>query len=280
MGRRTRDKVEHPHGLLPQCGRLPSAPLIAALLLAPAGAPASSTVAGPPPPDPRDTPVLTRLEVPQGPDTAPPESRKQRARRYLTRQVARSARHLDHGVLGVAVGLGTPHVYRVELALGLADHVTLGLTAHWLPGESRPEWTPKAAVAFFRGRLLGVGAVFHQILYPPTKSDDDPKTVEFQRRAHYLMGTVSLSQAWFTAGLDLGWARGREAVALLTDKDLKAMHYYDVRDRLGAGLHLRVGTRRVGLTAQLTYPYTSFELALDLRFGLFELRKRGGWRQL
>lgn len=259
---------------------MPSASLIAAALLALAGEPASSQVHGPPPPDPRDTPVLTRLEVAQGPYAAPPESRRQRTRRYLTRAVARSARYLDHGVLGVGVGVGTPQVYRVELALGLLDHITLGVTAHWLPGERAPRWTPKGAVAFFRGRLLEVGASYHQLLYPATKVDDDPKTVEFPRRAHYLLGNVSLSQAWFTAGLDIGWARGREAVTLLTDKDLQDGHYYDVRDRLGAGLHLRFGTRRVGLIAQVNYPYTSFELVLDLRFGLFELRSRGGWKQL
>jgi hypothetical protein len=93
------------------------------------------------------------------------------------------------------------------------------------------------------------------------------------------LGNISLSQAWFTVGVDIGWARGREAVAFITDKDLDAGHIYDVRDRLGAGLHLRLGTRRVGLLAQVNYPYTAFELALDLRFGLFELRSRGGWRQ-
>lgn len=204
---------------------------------------------------------------------------KQRTRRYLTREVARSARYLDHGVLGVAVAVGTPSVYRVELALGLLDHLTLGVTAHWLPSERVPRWTPKGSVAFFRGRLLEVGASYHQLLYPPY-DDGDPMTPPFRRRAHYLLGNISLSQAWFTAGVDIGWARGRENVQYVTGEDLNAGHYYDVRDRLGAGLHLRFGTRRVGLLAQVNFPYTAFELALDLRFGLFELRSRGGWRQL
>ena len=277
-----RAKVEHPHGLRQQWWRLPGAPLILAVALAFAGdavAPSNSaaasaaTVA-----DPRDTPVLTRLEVSQGPETAPRESLKQRTRRYLTRPVARSARYLDHGVLGVAVAVGTPSIYRVELALGLFDHLTLGVTAHWLPSERVPRWTPRGSLAFFRGRLLEVGASYHQLLYPPY-DDGDTMTPPFGRRAHYLLGNISFSQAWFTAGVDIGWARGRENVPYITGDDLAAGRYYDVRDRLGAGLHMRVGTRRIGLLAQLNFPYTAFELALDLRFGLFELRSRGGWRQ-
>lgn len=277
-----REKVEHPHGLRQQWWRLPGAPLILAVALAFAGdavAPSNSaaasaaTVA-----DPRDTPVLRRLEVSQGPETAPREPLKQRTRRYLTRPVARSARYLDHGVLGVAVAVGTPSIYRVELALGLFDHLTLGVTAHWLPSERVPRWTPRGSLAFFRGRLLEVGASYHQLLYPPY-DDGDTMTPPFGRRAHYLLGNISFSQAWFTAGVDIGWARGRENVPYITGDDLAAGRYYDVRDRLGAGLHMRVGTRRIGLLAQLNYPYTAFELALDLRFGLFELRSRGGWRQ-
>lgn len=277
-----REKVEHPHGLRQQWWRLPGAPLILAVALAFAGdavapsnsAAASATTVA----DPRDTPVLTRLEVSQGPETAPREPLRQRTRRYLTRPVARSARYLDHGVLGVSVAVGTPSIYRVELALGLFDHLTLGVTAHWLPSERVPRWTPKGSLAFFRGRLLEVGASYHQLLYPPY-DDGDTMTPPFGRRAHYLLGNISFSQAWFTVGVDIGWARGRENVPYITGDDLAAGRYYDVRDRLGAGLHLRVGTRRIGLLAQLNYPYTAFELALDLRFGLFELRSRGGWRQ-
>ncbi len=282
-----REKVEHPHGLRQQWWRLPAAPLIVVVALALVGdATASSPVAASTPSaDPRDTPVLTRLEVSQGPETAPSEPLKQRTRRYLTRQVARSARYLDHGVLGVALGVGTPQVYRLEVALGLLDHLTLGVTGHWLPGERAPRWAPKGSVAFFRGRLIEVGASYHQLLYPPTPDpeptpdDPEPMTVTFPRRAHYLLGNISLSQAWFTVGVDIGWARGREAVAFITEKDIDVGHIYDVRNRLGAGLHLRLGTRRVGLLAQVNYPYTAFELALDLRFGLFELRSRGGWWQ-
>lgn len=260
--------------------RLPIALTIVPLALALAAEPASHSIAPKPAEDPRDTPLTTRLEVPQGPTARSDETHKQRLRRYLTRQVARSARHLDHGVLGVGLAVGTPHLYRVELALGLLDHLTLGVTAHWLPNQRVPGWSPKAALAFFRGRWLEVGATYHQVLYPPTLIDQDPTTLEFQRRAHYTMGHISLSQAWFTGGVDIGWARGREALAVLTSDDINSGRLYAVRDRFGGGLHLRFGTRRVGVTAQVTFPYTSAELALDLRFGLFELRRRGGWSQL
>ena len=234
----------------------------------------------PPAKDPRDTPVLTRLEVPQGPVAVNHGSSRSRLRHYLTRDVLRSARHLDHGVLGVAIGLGTPHIYRLELSLGLLDHLTLGVTAHWLPHQRAPNWTPKVALAFFRGRFFEAGATYHQVLYPPTLDDGDVTTLEFQRRAHYALAHISLSQAWFTGGVDLGWARGREALPFLTNDDVSADRFYAVRDRLAGGLHLRFGTRRVGVIAQVSFPFTAAELVLDLRFVLFELRRSGGWRQL
>lgn len=183
-------------------------------------------------------------------------------------------------MIAVGVGLGVPQVYRLELQVGLLDHLTLGATAHWLPGEAMPRWSPKAALAFYRGRLLEIGAFYSQVLYPRMRDDGDPTTVEFWRRAHYLMTSVSVSQAWFTAGFDLGWARGREAIPLYTYEDIEAGRAYAVRDRVAGGLHLRFGTRRVGVTAQAWFPYTTAELVLDVRFGAFELRRRGGWREL
>jgi hypothetical protein len=226
------------------------------------------------------SPVLSRLEVPQQPVSRPRQTSRERLRRYLTRTVARSPRHLDHGVLGVALGVGTPHVYRLELALGLLDHFTLGATLHWLPGQRVPNWSPRAAVAFYRGHLLEIGAYYTQVLYPASRDDGNSTTIEFQRRAHYLMTSVSLSQAWFSGGLDLGLARGRDAIEFFTKDDIDNDRVYLVRNKLGGGLHLRFGTRRIGLIAQVFYPYTSAELVLDLRFGLFELRKRDGWWDL
>lgn len=210
----------------------------------------------------------------------PRRSARERLRAYLARPVARSARHLDHGVIGVAAGLGVPHLYRLELSLGVLDHLTLGATAHWLSGQARPQWTPKLAVAFYRGRLLEVGAMYTQVLYPPTRDDGDATTIEFQRRAHYLLASVSVSQAWLTGGFDLGWGRGREALRFLTPEDLETGTAYAVRDRVAGGLHVRFGTRRVGLTAQAWFPFATAELVLDVRFGAFELRRRGGWREL
>lgn len=228
--------------------------------------------------EPTSPTVVQRLELPQVP------TREVRApkplRRYLTRNVARSVRHLDHGVIGVAAAFGVPHIYRLELQVGLLDHLTLGATAHWLPGQKAPRWSPKVAVAFYRGRLLEIGAFYSQVLYPATRDDGDPMTVEFTRRAHYLMASVSVSQAWLTGGFDIGWARGREAIELLTAEDLEKGVAYATRDRVAGGLHVRFGTRRVGVTAQAWFPYPVAELALDVRFGAFELRKRGGWREL
>lgn len=256
-------KVEHPHGLRFNHDALLLSLVTAAVMLTE-------------PPS-----AAQRIEVPQAPGVASPRATsRELLRRYLTRPVARSARHLDHGAIGVAVGLGVPHVYRVELSLGLLDHLTLGATAHWLSGQAKPQWTPKVAVAFYRGKLLEVGAFYTQVLYPPTRDDGDADTLEFQRRAHYLLASLSVSQAWLTGGFDLGWGRGREALALRTPEDVQGDVAYAVRDRVAGGLHVRFGTRRVGVTAQAWFPYTTAELVLDLRFGAFELRRRGGWREL
>lgn len=257
-------KVEHPHYLRFNHVALLLSIATAALMLA------------------EPTAMSRRLEVPQVPATVAPPRRPAREvlRGYLTRPVARSVRYLDHGVIGVGVGLGVPHLYRLELQLGVLDHLTLGATAHWLPGQPAPKWSPKLAVAFYRGRLLEVGAHYSQVLYPATRDDGDAKTIEFERRAHYLMASVSVSQAWLTGGFDLGWAHGREAIALLTPEDLEKGTAFTIRDRVAGGLHMRFGTRRVGVTAQAWFPFPVAELVLDIRFGAFELRRRGGWRQL
>src|SRR5688572_17037807 len=115
--------------------------IIAAVLLrgspAPEPAPALGATTVAPPPT-----TLQRLEVPQVPASAARRRRSsgEALRRYLTRPVARSVRYLDHGVIEVGVGLGLPEIYRLELQVGLLDHVTLGATAHWLPGQKQPNW--------------------------------------------------------------------------------------------------------------------------------------------
>ena len=203
-------------------------------------------------------------------------------REHLTRPVARSAHHLDHGVIGLELGLGYPHVYRLGLAVGLFDRLTIGATAHWLPRQTAPGWSPTVALAFFRGPRLEVGATYYQLLFPPEPTegeDEEPDPFAFDRRAHYLMGTISFAQAWFTAGVDLGWARGRELDPFPQDtllQDPEALPYF-TRDRFAGGLHLRVGTRRVGLVMRGLFPYPMVELALGVRFGAFEMRSRGEW---
>jgi hypothetical protein len=198
-------------------------------------------------------------------------------RRYLTRELQYSARFLDHGVLGLAVAGGYPHRYRLALAMGFLDHVTVGVTAHWLPGQSVPQWAPLAALAFWRGRHFEIGATYHQALYPPPVRDVDPNTPSFQERDHWLLSTVSFSNLWLSGGFDLGVVRGIEKHPGVEPPD-PMTNVPIARWRLGGGLHLRAGTRRWGFTANFLAPRIYAELVFDVRFGLFEARPRGGWK--
>ena len=198
-------------------------------------------------------------------------------RTYLTRDLAYSARFLDHGVLQVGLAGGWPHLYRLELSLGLLDHLTLGATAHWLPDQAVPQWSPTVALAFYRWRRFEIGAHYLETMYPPPEDDLDPETPSFQRRARWVLTTASFSMAWITAGFDAGAVRAIE-------KDPGKDPTNDGRNpsigrwRFGGGLHLRAGTRRWGFTANLLLPHLTAEVVFDLRFGLFESRKKGGWR--
>ncbi len=218
------------------------------------------------------------------------KQQNERTKAYLGRRVDVIPGHLEHGVLATRLFLGYPHVYRLELALGLLDHLTVGMTAHWLPGQTRPGLSPVIHAAFFRSRRFVIGANYRQLLYPPPVSEEEyaaavaankqdpeiPIPIQFQQRVHYLMGGLSFSQAWFSAAIELGWARGREfepypAMPVVVDQQ-----YTDV-DRIAGGVTMRFGTRRYGLTIGARYPYPSFDIGLDLRFGLFEVRQRGKW---
>lgn len=207
--------------------------------------------------------------------------RTRKLRAYLQRPRMPSARHLDHGTLSVGLAGGAPHKYRVSLGLGILDHVSLGVTANWLPGETRPDWSPLASVAFWRGRMLEVGAWYHQGLHPRSEtanlSDQDPNTVRWRQETHWLLSAVSFSQDWWSGGFDFGWVRGRDRDPLAEANNPDTAEFV-VRDRIGGGLHLRLGTRRWGFTGTMLWPYFTGELAFDLRFGLFEMRPRGGWR--
>lgn len=233
-------------------------------------------------------------EVQPGPEPAPPDvvstdsrwhprSRTRprwmsdRMYAYLTRPLDPSARHLDHGVLQVAVAGGVPHRYRVEVAVGILDHLSLGVTAHWLPGQERPQVSPRVAVAFYRWRWIEVGALHFWSMHPPPSVDADPETLSFQRQAQWVLGTATFSQRFISAGVDAGAVRVREVDdSVVVGSDLRNPSTH--RWHFGGGLHLRAGTRRWGITAQAHVPNLTAEIVLDVRFGAFELRRRGGWR--
>jgi hypothetical protein len=194
-------------------------------------------------------------------------------RSYLTRDLAFSARHLDHGVLSAGVAGGWPHRYRLELGLGLLDHLTVGITAHWLPRQPAPRWSPKVALAFYRWRRLEIGAHYFRSLYPAPDSDGPA----FDSRADWFLSAVSFSQMWLSAGFDAGVVRGIERDPAQPPAE-DGPQPVIARWRFGGGAHLRAGTRRWGFTANVLVPHLYAELVFDVRFGLFEARPKGGWR--
>jgi len=195
---------------------------------------------------------------------------------YLERRVSPSPRFLDHGVLQVAAAGGTPHKYRVEVGLGLLDHLSIGVTGHWLAGQTKPAFSPKIAIAFWRWEWASIGAHYHWSLYPPPVVDLDVETPSYAGSAHWMLGSVSFGQRWVSGGFDAGAVRFREDdPSELPGDNLR--NPSRTRTTFGGGIFARVGTRRWGLTAQVLMPALAAEVALDLRFGLFERRARGGW---
>lgn len=197
--------------------------------------------------------------------------------RYLQRPVRPGAHFVDHGVLQASVAGGWPHRYRLGLSLGVLDHLTLGATAHWLPGQAAPRFAPELALAAYRGPMLEVGARYFWSLYPPPAQDLDATTPSFQRSAQWLLGTASFGQAAVTAGFDLGVVRAR-VTDEGQDPTSQANNPSVIQWRFGGGLHLRAGTHRWGFTAQVLVPQVMAEIRFDVRFGLFEKRAKGGWR--
>jgi hypothetical protein len=208
---------------------------------------------------------------------APEQTRSPRLHRYLTRDLASSARFLDHGVIETSIAGGYPHRYRIGLAIGLLDHVTLGAKVHWLPGQVYPRVAPQAAIAFYRWRAFEMGAVYDRTLHPPPKIDADPTTFSFQRDEHWMLAAFAVSQAWLSGGFEVGAVLGRQRDPAREDPD-DGSNYAAWRLRPGGGVFLRGGTRRWGFTANMRAPWVFAELAFDLRFGAFEKRARGGWR--
>lgn len=237
-------------------------------------------------PEGRDEATAASSTATSSTDTSVPASTDRDARRdrsdgrlskYLQRPVRFGAHFVDHGVLQVAAAGGYPHLYRLELALGVLDHFTLGATAHWLPGQRAPKISPVIAVAFARGRLYEVGARHFWSLYPPPVDDFDPTTSSYQRSAQWILGTASFGQAWLTGGIDAGVVRARVNDPGM-DPEPDTTNPSVIRWMFGGGLHLRAGTRRWGFTAQVLVPQMLAEVRFDLRFGLFERRPRGGWK--
>ena len=192
-------------------------------------------------------------------------------RRYLERPLGASARFGDHGVWTVAAVPGSPQRYRVETSVGVLDHLELGATAHWLPGQSRPVWSPLASVAFYRSRRFEVGAGYQAVLYaPPVLGEGE---AAFTPRARELVGSVAFSQWWFSVGVDLGAAW----ISELDRFDEVASSESIDRRRLAAGMFARFGNRRFGLIVQGRMPVYAVECALELRFGVFDRRRPDRW---
>jgi hypothetical protein len=200
-------------------------------------------------------------------------------RRYLSRPVMFSPRHLDHGIISVAAAGGWPHLYRLELSIGFLDHLTVGATAHWLASQDAPGWSPKVALAFWRGRYFEAGAHYFQSMYPPPVLDADPDTPSFQRRVHWFLFSSSIGQRFISAGFDIGaaYTLDDDPSVMVEDGDLDNPSRW--RTIFGGGLHLRAGTRRWGFTANFLAPRLFAELAFDVRFGAFEARPKGGWKE-
>ena len=197
---------------------------------------------------------------------------------YLRRPVPRSARFLDHGVIMVRTAGGTPHRYRLETQVALFDHVSVGFTAHWLPGQQAPQVWPIGSIAIWRwlgskGIGFNLGAHYRPVLFPAVDREQ-----RFMPRAHFGLATMELAAGWFTAGLDVGAAHNR--FAMLDPEDTLT---YRERAVFGGGVFARVGNRRYGLTVDALAAIGPdvlmvFEVALDVRFGAFEERPRGGWK--
>ncbi len=198
-------------------------------------------------------------------------------RRYLSRDVPYSARFVDHGVLKVSAAGGWPHLYALRLNLGLFDHLSVGLQTHWLPGQRVPQISPEVSVAVLRLQLVEWGFHYKETFHPPPEVDGDPTTPSFSQRDRWLLTSVSMGYHWVSGGFDFGVVRARikDPNEDPPDPDTNPS---TIRWKLAGGLHLRAGTRRWGFTASVLAPQLMAELAFDVRFGLFEMRSKGGWK--
>ena len=220
-----------------------------------------------------------RAENPQA-EAKPLTVKQVKMRRYLTRKTPWSARYLDHGVLKVAGWGGVPAGYRLELALGLFDHFSVGVSTHWLPGQKSPQFAPQASFAFYRHRLLEIGMSYRQSLYAPQVEMAHEDIPSFKKQTHWFLGAMTFSRGAASVGFDAGVAHRlvpRESNPNRVSEDSRGSV------EVAGGLHFRLGTRRMGivfdaLMVGVHEPELSVEGGLDVRFGLFELRPRGGWK--
>ena len=197
---------------------------------------------------------------------------------YLRRPTPRSSRFVDHGVIMLRTAGGTPHRYRLDLQVALFDHLSVGFTTHWLPGQRRPQVWPVGSVAFWRwlgtkGIGFNLGAHYRPVLFPPVDTEQ-----RFVPQAHFGLATMELAAGWFTAGLDVGVAHNRYPLVDPSDTET-----FRRRTDFGGGIFARLGNRRYGVTFDALAALGPevllvFEVAVDVRFGAFEERPRGGWK--
>ncbi len=212
--------------------------------------------------------LISSLDAPEQPRSG------ERVRAYVSRPVPRSARFLDHGDLSIGVAGGTPQWYRLDLRLGLFDHVSVGVTGHWLPGQRAPQLWPVGAIALWR--YLGpsqvgfeVGGHYRPVLFPPVDPD-----ATFVPMTQFVLGSFVVSAGPFSAGIDAGAAHTRIPVV-----DPSAPTQFQRRTVFGGGAFARVGNRRFGVTADALAalspePLLVFEVLFEVRLGAFSERGR------
>ena len=203
-----------------------------------------------------------------------PDQPGQRVREYVSRPVPRSARFLDHGDLAFGLAGGVPHYYRLDLRVGLFDHVSVGVTGHWLPGQRVPQLWPIGAIALWRyvgPSQVGfeVGGHYRPVLYPPVDVEQT-----FVPQTQLVLGSLVVSAGPFSAGIDAGAAHTR-----LPSVDPGDPTGFRRRTVFGGGIFARIGNRRVGATidalaALSPDPLLVFEVMLEVRLGAFSERGR------
>lgn len=228
-----------------------------------------------PPVSREEPPAVSRVAI----DETRPPIAAQGA--YLARPLPSFTHFLDHGVMAVELWGGWPSVYRVGLSLGLGDHLSLGAAVRALPEQPVVAWTPRVALALWRDAWWAVGfryeAVLHRAPSKPADPEDPAASSEgeplFEQRTHYAFGTLDFARGPWSAGVDVGAVNFRDT-ALDAFGDPYA---YRRRWLPAGGIFTRFGTRRWGVALEGKMPVWTLELRLDVRFGIFEGRPRGGW---